>query len=69
MLYRLFSLTEGLEDGGEKALYQLGGMIMLTEIDAAGTTYLFTRIILFSTNKNTLPVKYDPVVPSMYRMN
>lgn len=52
MLYRLFSLTEGLEDGGEKALYQLGGMIMLTEIDAAGTTYLFTRIILFSTNKN-----------------
>nr|XP_034318416.1 uncharacterized protein LOC117686782 [Crassostrea gigas] len=26
---------KGLEDGGEKALYQLGGMIMLTEIDAA----------------------------------
>lgn len=50
----LFSLTEGLEDGGEKALYQLGGMIMLTEIDAAGTTYLFTRIILFSTNKNPI---------------
>lgn len=36
----VFSLTEGLRDAGEKALYQLGGLMMLVQIDAAGTTHI-----------------------------